>query len=346
MSDMARIAPIGREGPVPLSSSGRLPLVSVVLCVFNERDFVRDAIESVFSQTYPNTELIIVDNGSTDGTADIVGTYRSERVRILYGQRNAAVTKRLNQGIAAAKGDFVSILYGDDYYLPTKIARQVEAFAALASDFGVVYGPGYRLNVFTGARFVEARLNLSGPIFEQLLVARKAFMSPISPLVRRACFLQHPFDEDIYVEGENIFLRIALDWKFLYIDEPLVVMRDHTQNIGHAVAKMAEYQLLALDHLEREPSFPRHLSPKLNFVRAATLENVGWWAIRIACDPEKARSAFARAIRRRSVQLLHPRTLVGLALSLLPVAVLRRLNSMANSLRRHRVNLEYQADHR
>src|SRR5437867_12903191 len=117
----------------PTLQGAGLPLVSVVLCVHNERKYLDDAVRSVLQQTYPAVELILVDNGSTDGSIEKLREYgQAARTRLLAFPTNEQITKRLNQGIAEANGTFVSILYGDDFYLPEKIAKQVATFQTLA----------------------------------------------------------------------------------------------------------------------------------------------------------------------------------------------------------------------
>src|SRR5206468_410930 len=106
----------------------------------------------------------------------------------------ASVSRRMNQGLAVANGDFVSILYADDYYLPEKTEKQIEAFARLPVEYGVVHSPGYRLNVLTGRRWIPPTIRRDGWILPVLLSEYdRAIINPISPLVRRSCFEEYPF---------------------------------------------------------------------------------------------------------------------------------------------------------
>ena len=95
------------------------PLISVIMCTYNHSEYVQDAIESVVKQTYKDWELIIIDNGSTDDTQKILQKYNDNpKVRIVSYEKNDFITKRINEGVRLANGDFISILFSDDYYLP------------------------------------------------------------------------------------------------------------------------------------------------------------------------------------------------------------------------------------
>ena len=106
------------------------PTVSVVLNCYNHAAYVGEAIESVLAQTYRNFELILIDNGSTDGSRRMMQSYTDERIRLILHDDNQSISKRLNEGVAAARGEFVSILYSDDLFLPDKLERQLAIFAA------------------------------------------------------------------------------------------------------------------------------------------------------------------------------------------------------------------------
>lgn len=126
------MAPPRRDAPgaasVPAPTPAGDPLVSVVIPTYNQAGFLREAIDSVLAQTYPQVELIVVDDGSTDETPGIIATYGQRLVALHQPNRGAA--NALNAGIRAARGDLICWLSSDDAYLPPKLERQVAAFAA------------------------------------------------------------------------------------------------------------------------------------------------------------------------------------------------------------------------
>ena len=310
--------------------------VSVVLCCYNQEEYVRHAIESVLNQTYTNTELVVIDNGSTDGTPAILREYETNsRIKVILHPQNAAVTKRLNEGISAASGDFISILYADDYYLPRKIEAQMAAFAGLSEEYGVVYSPGYRLNTVTNTQWQPPGMPLSGQILREMLVNyhRHCFLNPISPLVRKVCLLLYPFRETVFIEGECIYFRIGVKYKFQYLAEPLVVMRDHPTNAGKAIKRTKEYEVALISLWLAEPEFPVEFRSAVCTYLARVLRNYGWQAIRLANEKKWARHCFYEALKWDWKQAGHPRTVTGFALSLLPNRAMNLMNTLGNSLK-------------
>ena len=311
------------------------PTVSVILCCYNQGPWVAQAVESVLSQTYPNIELIAIDNGSADNSKLVLQSFAARpNVKLLLHETNEFPTKRLNQGIRESSGEFISILYADDYYLPQKIERQMEAFASLAQDFGVVYSPGYRLHVANGQQSRDASLQKSGNILEDLLLRHEAgYINPISPLIGRACALKYPYDESLFVEGESINLQYAMTYRYHYLDEPLVVMRDHETNLGKSVIGNTERLMTVLDRLEQHPDFPPAQRGNLETFRARMLRNAGWQCVRVFDDPNRARSMLRQATRVQAKQWFHPRTLGGFVLSWLPSSLRSGLNRSVAALR-------------
>lgn len=315
------------------------PKVTVILCGYNQAPHVTGAVESVLTQTYPHLELLVIDNGSTDDSQARLRPWAADpRVRLFLHPTNGPVTHRLNEAVSHATGDFISILYADDYYLPHKLERQVAAFAALPPDYGVVYSPGLRLNETTGAQWRDRTLTRSGDVLREMFVHHNSegFINPISPLIRRECFLRCPFHEDVFTEGETIFLRFAVYYKFHFLDEPLSVMREHTFNLGKSIRVNIEVALVLLDKLAKEPGFPDALRPDLVAFRGNLLGVWGWLALRMAADPGWARQCFLAAIRLQPWQALRPRTVGGLVLSLLPAWAVRQVNRLINALRPHK----------
>jgi len=102
------------------------PLVSIITVVFNGAKHVEQTIQSVLNQSYPNTEYIIIDGGSTDGTVDIIKQYEN-KIDYWKSERDGGIYFAMNEGISLAKGEWIGILNADDYYLPDTISQVIDA---------------------------------------------------------------------------------------------------------------------------------------------------------------------------------------------------------------------------
>lgn len=130
------------------------PLVSVVLIFFNSETFIEEAIESVFAQTYPNWELLLVDDGSTDSSTQIAHRYTKQypdKVRYLEHEehQNRGMSATRNLGIRNAKGSYIALLDSDDVWLPLKLEQQV-AILNSHPEAAMVYSPSQKWYSWTG----------------------------------------------------------------------------------------------------------------------------------------------------------------------------------------------------
>lgn len=102
------------------------PLVSILMLTYNRASYIKEAIDSVRAQTYSHWELIIIDDGSTDATPDIINTYHDPRIRYIAHTQNAGINTRRKESLREAEGAYVAILDSDDLWNdPTKLAQQV-----------------------------------------------------------------------------------------------------------------------------------------------------------------------------------------------------------------------------
>lgn len=322
-----------------------MPRVSVVLCSYNQAQYLEHAIQSVLEQSYEDVELVIIDNGSTDGSHAILDRYRSHPKvgAAIAGTENIFITKRLNQGIAHAKGEFISLLYSDDYYLPNKLRRQVDLFDSVGPEVGVVHSPGFRLNVSTGEQWLDEVLPAQGKCLKQILTSTGAYMNPIAPLYRRVCFETYPFDESIFVEGEGIMTRMSIRYAFHFDREPTVVMRDHASNLGRAIRSNGEITLVAYDKLGRLPDFPEDARSALDALVTRHYRRLAWQGIRVVHDRAWARQMALGALGRDRKMLIDPKIVTALAVSLAPpvcMNVMNRVIDRVQNVRSHQNHVE------
>ncbi|MDA9973802.1 glycosyltransferase family 2 protein [Gammaproteobacteria bacterium] len=241
------------------------PLVSVIIMSYNQDLYIEQAITSVIEQTYKNLEIIISDNGSTDQSKSIIQKFLSDsRVRFLDYLENGYITKRQNAAAHQASGEFISLLYGDDYYLPSKISNQIKIFHNLDETWGVVHGPGYILTQ-SGAQIMDTQsIQAHGFCLKELLDCRQGLINPISPLVRTSCYKKYPSFEEIFTEGEGLFFKFALEYQFYYHQNPEIVMRIHDDNMSKAIIKNNEVFVYCMERIQAFANFPSNLISNAN----------------------------------------------------------------------------------
>ena len=223
------------------------PVVSVIIPAYNAQGFLNDAVESATSQTYPELDIIIVDDGSTDGTGDAADSLArgDARVRVIH-QPNAGLAAARNTALRTVRGDFVCFLDADDAFLPEKVEKQTD-FLRANPEIGLVYSDLYLGDAQLGAR--QLRRTGTPPLsFPDLFVLRNWFQ-PIVPmltaaLVRRVGF----FDESLAAaEDWDYWIRCAAETQFGYLPEPVAVYRRHPTQMSRQSERMsrAQNQLIA-----------------------------------------------------------------------------------------------------
>jgi glycosyltransferase involved in cell wall biosynthesis len=308
------------------------PLITVLIGCFNQFEYIEDAIESVFNQTYTNWEIIIIDNGSTDGSHKLLQKYRTNpKVRLMLHEKNESCSKRLNEGVKLANGEFISQLPGDDYLLPEIFEKEIKCFESLSREWGVVYSPSFSLNVFSGEKKILKCIPASGYILKTLLInAHKSYINVVTPLIRKECFERYPQYDDLFLEGEAHLLRIAIKYKFYYIDEPLAVMRVHNKNQRFFTKENCRVFQIIIDRLMDNPEFPKKYLKYARAYKAKTNRNRGWQDMRFGSDIRFARKMFLIAILTDWKQLFHFRTIVGGLFSLFPKCIRNYIRKLLN----------------
>ena len=201
------------------------PLVSVVLPTYDRPDRLRRARESVAAQTYPNVEVVVVDDCSPTPLESVVESadLRSlSAVRYLRNEENMGGNATRNRGIEAASGEFIAFLDDDDEWKPTKVARQVEAFRESADDVGLVY-TGTELR-HEGEVVNTVVHSLRGHVTEELL--RGASISEYSGVMVKADVVETvglPDPAFPSWQDREWFVRLSTDYAFEAVEEPLVV---------------------------------------------------------------------------------------------------------------------------
>lgn len=208
--------------------------VSAIIPTFNRRDYVTRAVDSVLAQTVPVDEIIVVDDGSTDGTIQTIRSRYGSRVAVLR-QENAGASAARNRGLREARGEWIAFLDSDDVWSPTKIERQLEALATLGDGFGACFTDCKYMGSSTSGRSAFERAGLeTNSDFGELSNPMKYItgMYPViymqSLMVSRSLHDEvNWFDEALVVEEDvDLNFRLAFRTKFCFVSEPLVTIDD------------------------------------------------------------------------------------------------------------------------
>ena len=241
-----------------------MPLVSVVIPTFNYGRFVASAIQSALDQTFRDFEIVVVDDGSTDDTTEIVSRFGAA-VRYIY-QPNRGLSAARNRGIQAARGEWIGFLDADDLWLPTKLERQLSVLNGTAGGRVVVHSNYAILDEDGGIQLKWSQPGLNNPFPESLrseLSVRdfvfKNWVGVLTALVRR-----HEvesiggFDNELRgAEDWDLWLRLALaGHRFVYVEDSLAIYRWHRGSMQSAIDQMLASRLRLLDKLFARPDLP------------------------------------------------------------------------------------------
>ncbi len=209
-----------------MAASSNNPKVSVIIPTYNRAWILKEAIDSVLAQDFKDFELIVVDDGSSDDTEQILDAYKRDLVVIR--QPNRGVSGARNRGIAAAGGQLIAFLDSDDLWLPGKLSTQVAFFD---SNPSAVINQTQEIWIRNGVR-VNPKIRhhkFSGMIFERSLAL--CLVSPSAVMMRRSLFDEVGlFDEDLPAcEDYDLWLRISWRYPVHLIETPLIIKRG-----GHA----------------------------------------------------------------------------------------------------------------
>ncbi len=211
-------------------------LASIIMPAYNAGRYIRQAIESVLAQTFQAWELIIVNDGSTDSTPDIISQYASPAIKV-YHQPNGGESKARNTALRHAQGEWITFLDADDMYLPHHL-EVVADHLHTHPEYDGVYTDGYycdQNNVRLKTLSSRRRGPFTGDIFEQMVRASDVFGAPVCVALRHDVITRYElgFDPGIVIGPDWDFLtRFAEIAPFGYVDQSTCLYRIHQTNIS------------------------------------------------------------------------------------------------------------------
>ncbi|MBN1850760.1 MAG: glycosyltransferase [Deltaproteobacteria bacterium] len=211
------------------SLSDQVPLVSIVLPTYNHRSFLPKAIQSIFAQTFKNFELIIVNDGSTDGTCEYLSGIKDDRIRIIH-QENQRLPNALNNGFKIARGELFTWISSDNYYSPIFLDALVSALNAYP-----IAGFAYSAFAWINAKDEITRIIRNQDLTYHALLAWNPGIA--SFMYRRTCHEQSGYYNPALEGAEDwdMWLRITEKFQTVYVPEILCYYRQHLQSMSGSI---------------------------------------------------------------------------------------------------------------
>lgn len=229
-------------------------LVSVIIPNYNYAEYLRDAIESVRSQTYPAIEIIVVDDGSTDGSRDVLGKFGDSITTVF--QQNKGVSAARNNGAALAKGEYFAFLDADDLWLPEKVELQVAKFNENAG-YGLVHVG--LIEIDGNEDEIRRRVDGGeGEVWREMLeFSRQGILGGGSGvMIRRDVFDEvGGFDERLSTSADwDLYYRISRRYAVGFVAAPLLKYRVHNSNMHANIGVMERDMVHAFEKAFNEDS--------------------------------------------------------------------------------------------
>jgi glycosyltransferase involved in cell wall biosynthesis len=219
------------------------PMVSTIVLSYNQSRFVLETLESVKAQTYKATQLIIVDDCSSDDSVATVERWLHENridCTFIRHTKNEGICKSLNDALAVSSAKYVSMVASDDMWLPDKIAQQVEIMESQQDHVGILYSDAFQIDEhgrLLPEMFIAAHRKLpeipQGQILNKLLEGN--FIPGMTTLIRRSCYdVVGLYDEKLPWEDWDMWLRLAQHYSFLYSPTPSAKYRRHEKSLSNS----------------------------------------------------------------------------------------------------------------
>jgi glycosyltransferase involved in cell wall biosynthesis len=266
-------------------------LVSVIIPTHNRAELVGQAIESALGQSYPAREVIVVDDGSTDGTPAVLSRYGSAIRTVRTPNRGCAAAR--NAGVRLARGASLAFVDSDDVAPPDKLAIQAPVLEA-DPDMGFVYGPSVAFGPELPVEQIlqPVRPGPDGSVAEGIFLTTRIGFDSV--LLRREAFERvGGFDETLqYNEDSDLLLRVALDWKAVCLEAPTGRHRWHPGRKSRDEVALRRAVLHSMERvLASRPDFRARLGPRAD----TRLAEVRWEISRALAERGDMAAAQAEA---------------------------------------------------
>ena len=274
--------------------------ISVIIPTYNRDKFILECVQSVLAQTLPAREIIIVDDGSTDATYNIlrdlgfnsITTHKS--VLRYFSQQNRGVSSARNLGIKEARSEYIALLDSDDLWLKSKLDRQIRAFqndkqsTRLCHTDEIWIRNGVRVNQH------KKHKKYGGNVFKNCL--KLCCISPSSAMIHKSVFTDFGFfDEDLPAcEDYDFWLRYSAKEDVNFVNEPLIIKKGgHSDQLSGAYWGMDRFRIYSIEKILNEPDL------KLDYRIAAIREVIIKMEILINGSQKRKKMVYAETLLQR-----------------------------------------------
>lgn len=269
------------------------PKVSVLVPVFNSRNFVSEALDSILCQNYDNIEVVVADDCSTDGTQTILQHYKDDaRVKIIYNQENLGITRNCNNILKFCTGKYIALFAGDDIMIQGKLEQQVN-FMEANPVYSMSYHPVEVFQTETNQILYTTR-SLMMPVLKSAedVIRRMGIPGGMSIMFRKDCMPEHGFDESLAFASDWLFqIDLAMNGEIGYLDGIYARYRKYGVNNG------------------------KNLSTYENeFLRVLRIAQAKYPVLSLACRKGEARYLAGYAFRQREREYFRNTILKAIAL--------------------------------
>lgn len=229
------------------------PLVSIVVISYNQAKYIKENLDSLKAQTYPNWELIVADDASSDNSVEIFEAWLKENnypAKKMYNQKNTGLATVLNKCIELATGKYIKMIAADDFLHPEIIEKSTQKLEILGKDYGMIYTDTFAINddsdIISDIADYDFLGNSDPHIFKKELLKGNR-IAALTVLMRTDVLKETgKYDSTFIIEDYYRWLKISAKYLIAYIPEKLAYYRIHSQNISKIKAKKIEMEAIHL----------------------------------------------------------------------------------------------------
>lgn len=228
------------------------PLVTIVIPAYNHENFIQAAIRSVIAQTYSKLQLIVINDGSTDKTAQKIREMKKNYKFTFIDKKNEGIGKTLNLGLKLAKGEIFYYLASDDQLLPATLEKIVAAFQVNSIKVGLIYGKYTTSLNFKNSAPVKNNSINEGLIWQNILKNSVNILGPVCFFRTSALRQVGGFSDLLPLEDFYVLLKITYRYQACYLPEVLVFYRLHSSNTSKNYRKIGAAAFMTIELFFRE----------------------------------------------------------------------------------------------